>query len=402
MMYVLQNNVEVVAGAKHFCIYDLNQSKLYSIDEDGKHMLDEILANHELPHDMHSRQFVQYLVEAGLIVHKENLLPKRFNETVKFYAEFVWIEITQNCNLTCRHCYEGSSREKKLPEMSFEKFIEIIDQLQILGVKRIQLVGGEPFVHPDIVRMLDYVNGKFEQIEIFTNGTLITDSLFDQIVAAGINLAFSIYSNIEKQHDYVTCTAGSFNKTMTAIQHAKERGIPIRIASIEMRNVPQFVLPGLDEYRRTDLPRLTGRATLNLYNRDMLMRKIITKDTFKMPLNANLFYNNHFLHNCFGYKMYIGCDLKVYPCAMERRVCYGQFDFQILDRVEKQTFPSMTKDKIEGCKQCEYRYACYDCRCDANGATIDKKPWYCSYLPEQGIWRDKEEFVQELLRQIEK
>lgn len=47
-----------------------------------------------------------------------------------------------------------------------------------------------------------------------------------------------------------------------------------------------------------------------------------------------------------------------------------------------------TKDQIERCQDCEYRYACHDCRPLAEGATgnLYAKNPRCTYDPFKGEW----------------
>ena len=94
---------------------------------------------------------------------------------------------------------------------------------------------------------------------------------------------------------------------------AINRKIPIRLASVEMKNVPQFKLTSFEVPFRSDLPRLTGRADLSLYTRDMIKRKLITKKTFSRPVGIQEFYKNKTVHNCFGERLYIDCELNLYP-----------------------------------------------------------------------------------------
>ena len=397
-MYCLQNNIEIIPGAKKYCIYDLNAKKMYSLDADAIEILNCILGNEEKTSDALLTEAGQYLINAGIIVDDGELLPKMEIPAYRFDIRFAWIEITQNCNLICRHCYEGSSRRTCKPEMTFSNFSFIVDELKKHGVGGIQLVGGEPLVHSQIREMIDYVAGKFSYIEIYTNGTLLTEELLNQIADHGITIALSYYSEDPKLHDSVTCTKGSFALTHKNIQNALDKGIPIRLASVEMKDVPKFELTSFNVPFRTDLPRLTGRADLSLYSRDMLIRKLITKETFAKPIDAETFYKNQVLHNCFGERLYVDCELNLYPCAMERRITYGNVLGSTLDTLLHDNIATLTKDKIQGCKDCEYRYACYDCRCDANGAPIDAKPWYCTYDQENGIWISPENFVDSLLK----
>ena len=203
-MYCLQNNVEIIAGANRYCIYDLNQQKMYSLDTEDVETLNGILHNSEHAAESLKTDVGRYLIQAGIIVDKSALLPKIKIPEYKFAIRFAWIEITQNCNLICRHCYEGSSRRECKPEITFDNFAFVIDELEKHGVGGIQLVGGEPLVHSQINKMIDYVAGKFPYIEIYTNGTLLTDALLDKIalytglnepIPAGFEMKI-IFSNI--------------------------------------------------------------------------------------------------------------------------------------------------------------------------------------------------------------
>ena len=44
-MYCLQNNIEIVDGAKKFCIYDFNTEKMYSIDAETMCTIEKIINN---------------------------------------------------------------------------------------------------------------------------------------------------------------------------------------------------------------------------------------------------------------------------------------------------------------------------------------------------------------------
>lgn len=399
-MFVLQNNVYIVSGAKKYCIYNLNNQKMYSLDSKFYKQLEGLL-NAKVPFEGALQSDVEYLLKEEIIAEKGKLFPVLKPYTYKFDINFAWIEITQNCNLLCRHCYEESARTKIKPEISFDDFKLAVNSLKSIGVNRIQLVGGEPLMHSKIEQFIEYAAQNFSFIEIFTNGTLLTNNILELIKEHGISLAFSVYSDNSVLHDFVTCTEGSYKLTDEHIRQALLKGIEIRIASVETKDTPRFQLSDLNILHCTDFPRLTGRANLSLYSRDMLKRKLITKNSFKKPLSTQYFFKNRVIHNCFGEKMYIDYELNVFPCAMERRVCYGNLREVCIQEMLENELARMTKDKINGCKDCEYRYACFDCRCDANNAPLGSKPWYCTYNPDEGVWIDEDEFVDMLFSKKE-
>ena len=76
-----------------------------------------------------------------------------------------------------------------------------------------------------LTKYLDYLAGKFEYAEIFTNGTLLTDSLIAYIKAHRIRLALSMYSYLEDEHDKVTQIPGSWAKTSEAVRKLRDNGI---------------------------------------------------------------------------------------------------------------------------------------------------------------------------------
>lgn len=391
-MYVLQNNVEIISGARNYCIYNLNTKKLYNLTPDYMERMRKILdSNYESSDNL--EVIKDYLLAEGIIVKEGGLVEKLTSFENLVHPEFAWIEITQNCNLLCRHCYEGSSRSVEKPYMSMSDFVIAVEYLAGIGVSRIQLVGGEPIIHPKIKEMITIASDRFSSVEIFTNGTLLTDNLIKVIRDNGVSLAFSVYAKDPALHDKVTRTKGSYHLTSSTIAKVLSMGINVRIASVEMVDVPKFDLSDFAVEHRTDFPRLTGRASLSLYTDDMLRRKLITKKTFSKPLDPIQYSKNRLIHNCFGELLYIDCDLNVFPCAMERRVSYGNLRTSSTIEESYSRFARINKDKIEGCRDCEYRYACYDCRPDCNHTAFESKPWFCTYDQENGVWIDTDKFI---------
>ena len=114
-MYYLQRNVELVPGAKNYCLYDLNTQRLYHLDEEATSTLRQLLDEQSSSLAAKS-EAGKYLLANAIVVDEKKLLPAIPAPNNTFAPSFAWIEITQNCNLLCRHCYEESSRTKKQPE----------------------------------------------------------------------------------------------------------------------------------------------------------------------------------------------------------------------------------------------------------------------------------------------
>lgn len=74
----------------------------------------------------------------------------------QFDLKGFYLEITSKCNLRCLHCYNESGILKN--EISFELFKRLIDEFD--EKPDITFSGGEPLLHPDIWKMLEYAQDK--------------------------------------------------------------------------------------------------------------------------------------------------------------------------------------------------------------------------------------------------
>ncbi|MEN8966139.1 MAG: GTP 3',8-cyclase MoaA [Polaribacter sp.] len=95
--------------------------------------------------------------------------------------EYVRLAVTDRCNLRCQYCMPAHGIEI-LPRqelLTFKEMYRLIRVLTELGVKKVRLTGGEPFVRKDFVvflEMLSY-NDLLDAINITTNGALISHHL---------------------------------------------------------------------------------------------------------------------------------------------------------------------------------------------------------------------------------
>lgn len=404
MHYKLAEDVFIVNGCVKSCLYDLKRGKLYSLN---RHLADRInqinneaLEIESIEEDLQNvlRRFVDLgLLDISTIHEKRNIDEIKEKDTG---IKFAWIEITSKCNLRCKHCYNESDVRCD-SVMSLSDFKYVIDYLIQLKVPKIQIIGGEPFFDKKLLKeMLDYACGKFEFIEIFTNGTLIfEEEWFEYLKKNDIHIALSVYSYNSADHDGVTGQAGTLNKTNETIKNLKERDIPYRVCNVLMKDV-SLGKKNNDLYtlsEKKDIVRMSGRASFELLDDELIGKKLITKESFSKTVTKAFCRRLISGHNCFRSKIYISADLEVYPCVMERRMNHGSLKDDNFSLSEKIRY--FSKEYVEECSQCEYRYACYDCRPDAISMDINAKPWYCTYNPALGEWEDKQEFIVKLKRQ---
>ena len=309
-----------------------------------------------------------------------------------------YIELTQKCNLKCRHCYNGSAENLKL-SMTLDELIRIIDQLSDYGIEKLQFIGGEPLLVNKTVlyKLLDYASPRFKSIKIYTNGTLI-DSEFAENISRYRNIQFSIslYSFKESEHDKFTGVEGSHKKTLNAIEYLNKCNVQTECAGIIADKLDIGENSDLVNNLSFDYVRLVGRGSLALYNRGILRKRLKTLESLNYEWTKDNIINLH-KSRCFSRLLYISCSQDVFPCAMERRLKHGNLKDNKLANIIKDDILNYSKKDINGCKDCEFRFICFVCPPDSLSGELGDKPWNCTYDVYNGEWLNIEDYINKLL-----
>jgi len=145
------------------------------------------------------------------------------------------IEITNRCNLKCRHCYFKDYLNKG-GEVEFEVWREVLKDLRKLGSLFLTFTGGEPLLYPDFFKILKIAKVLNFDIKIFTNGTLVDEEIASEFKSNGVSsVGVSIYGSNERIHDYFTGVKGSFQKAISSIEILKKKGIYVHIKTLLMK-----------------------------------------------------------------------------------------------------------------------------------------------------------------------
>lgn len=86
------------------------------------------------------------------------------------YYKTLLLFITNKCNLNCKTCFNKVNL-KNNEEMSFEYIKKIIDNNPL--IQKYDIMGGEPLLHPQINKILNYLDKKNKKIGLYTNGLLL-------------------------------------------------------------------------------------------------------------------------------------------------------------------------------------------------------------------------------------
>lgn len=405
--FKLRDNVYIVEGACSHAIYDFNNHKLYSINNFTNSLIRKIISsnidkNFLSDEDKACLDFLlkNSIVEPTPTIYEEKKIEGQYsNNSLKF----AWIEVTNLCNLRCIHCYSDKNTPT-LGSMTLGDFSSVIYELKTAGVERIQIIGGEPLLlNKTLKKMFAMALPVFDQVSVYTNATLINREWANFFSKNRIKVNTTVYSYSAEEHDRVTQNPGSHELVNKGIQSLKNARVEYLVSCVKMKGI-KIGCKNIDLYDlsdRYDVVRICGRAKLNLLNYELLKKKIITKKYFSRPLRNDLSSLLVSGHNCFSEKIYISHNLKVYPCVMERGFNYGSLKNHSLNDVICNA-DKITKNSIKVCRDCEYRYACLDCRPDRITKDIYAKPWYCTYDPYNAYWLPVDEFIYSLDQNINK
>ena len=156
--------------------------------------------------------------------------------------DMLWLEITGKCNLSCNHCYAGSSPQLPLTDgMKVADWCRAIDEARSLGCRQLQFTGGEPTIHPDLWTMIEHAKrARFMSCEVYTNATALREDLLDRFKKHRIRVALSFYCSRPDVHDQITGSKGSFERTVAGIQQLLDRKIRLRTSVVLMRENAQY------------------------------------------------------------------------------------------------------------------------------------------------------------------
>ncbi|MFD4996205.1 radical SAM/SPASM domain-containing protein [Streptomyces buecherae] len=176
------------------------------------------------------------------------------------------LEITGACQLQCTHCFAESSPQGTHGVMTAVEWRRVITDAAALGVREVQLIGGEPTAHPAWIELVEHALSVGLKVEVYSNLFHVRPAWWDVLSRAGVSVATSYYSDRAEEHEAITTRSGSFERTRANVAEVVRRGIPLRVGIVS-------VLPGqrVDEARqdletlgvtriRTDRTQRLGRA----------------------------------------------------------------------------------------------------------------------------------------------
>lgn len=155
-------------------------------------------------------------------------------------AHYLRLSVTDRCNLSCSYCV-SCGRQRYIPHeriLRYEEFHRFIWIARRLGVGKIRITGGEPFVRKGLMGFLSSLRRRHPslQITITTNGTLL-GPFIDDLAPLGLG-SFNISLDSFKRDTFKEITGSDCLDTVLAnIDRLLVLGQRIKINAVALAGV---------------------------------------------------------------------------------------------------------------------------------------------------------------------
>ncbi len=155
---------------------------------------------------------------------------QRFKRRLKkgeVFPPFLYISIINSCNLRCTGCWVDVAAPQA--KISFEDLDALITSAKSHGNAFFGILGGEPFMHPDLIRILEAHPDCYFQI--FTNGHFIDDEMAAALRRVGNATPLISVEGLEEESDERRGQRDVYKKTMAGIEACVRNRLITGVAS---------------------------------------------------------------------------------------------------------------------------------------------------------------------------
>ena len=162
----------------------------------------------------------------------------------------IFIEVTSQCNLRCKHCFYSKNEElfSTKEDLTTREILRLLKFLtEELGIINFVIIGREPLLNKDIFKIIKYLKSKNVYLKLQTNATLFTDKIIGKLGKI-LNpktdfIQISLDGATEKIHDQIR-GKGAFKKTTEAIKKLSTNNINVIVAytvnSLNVNDLPSL------------------------------------------------------------------------------------------------------------------------------------------------------------------
>lgn len=162
--------------------------------------------------------------------------------STEYVPEYAVWELTLRCNMSCLHCGSSAGRARA-NELTVEECLGVADDLLLLGCRQITFIGGEIFLFQGWERVARRMSDGGAKVNIITNAYLMGVEEIARIKEAKLSNVGISLDGMEKNHDRIRRSNGSFRKVLIAFEMLRKADIPMAVVT----SLLGFNITDLDE-----------------------------------------------------------------------------------------------------------------------------------------------------------
>ncbi|MDD5666712.1 MAG: radical SAM protein [Actinomycetota bacterium] len=218
------------------CVYDVENDELYELSPQAMELLSRCDGTHTAEELEPEEDFLAYCLEEEVLEVLDRpgrrviVVGRNENPSLRY----LMVEVTDRCNLRCRHCYLGGVGTA---DLEWETARRIIEDFDDMGGLRLMVTGGEPLLYPHFELLNRELAQRSFRAVLISNGTLM-----EGIDLRGLNFREIQYSldGLEEGHDFLR-GGGSYGNAFKALRRTLQAGIDVSVATvIHSRNLHEL------------------------------------------------------------------------------------------------------------------------------------------------------------------
>jgi len=150
------------------------------------------------------------------------LLPIQHRLLAKVHdLSYLFVEVTQRCNLRCVHCGTDCKQDSRIPDLALNKILPVLDRIRAAGDPgrvHVVLTGGEPLCYPDLFRLGRGIGERGFSWGMVTNGFALDENRLLEAKKASMSSVTVSLDGLEEDHDWFRGRKGAFERACKAIE----------------------------------------------------------------------------------------------------------------------------------------------------------------------------------------
>lgn len=137
--------------------------------------------------------------------------------------------VTNKCNLQCKHCYRDAGKEFQ-NELTTEEGFALLDEIAKANFKLMVFSGGEPLMRSDILELTEHAFSLGLRPVYGTNGSYLDLETAKSLKqAGGAAVAISLHMIDKERHDNFCGVQGAYDMSLDAMRNCNEVGLPFQV-----------------------------------------------------------------------------------------------------------------------------------------------------------------------------